>query len=121
MITGNLPSTSNSNQDVKEFFDKYYVNKISFPTNQIDAITSFFLKREFDIESARSLTIILLNQAKIDNINVFKLVDTLKNLTDVQLNQVVAQILNAYREKTSLLGYRINPPIDLYESRNILI
>jgi hypothetical protein len=34
---------------------------------------------------------------------------------------VVAQILNAYREKVSVLGYRISVPIDEYESRNILV
>ena len=63
----------------------------------------------------------LLNQARIDNVNVFELIDTLKVLTDVQLSQVVAQVLNAYREKVSLLGYRIAPLVDTYESRNILV
>ena len=50
-----------------------------------------------------------------------ELIDTLKGLTNNQLSQIVAQVLNAYREKTSLLGYRIEPLIDNYETRNILI
>lgn len=108
-------------QDSKEFFDKYFVQKVSFPSNQIDATVGFFLKRDFDLESARSTAIVLLNQARLDNVNVFELLDTLKTLTDVQLSQVVAQVLNAYREKTSLLGYRIAPVEDTYESRNILV
>jgi S-adenosylmethionine:diacylglycerol 3-amino-3-carboxypropyl transferase len=116
----NLPSQTSSG-DVKQFFDKYYDQKISFPANQIDAVVGFFLKNGFDIESARSTGIVLLNQAKADNVNVFELIDTLKTLTDVQLSQVVAQILNAYREKVSLLGYRIAPLVDTYESRNILV
>ena len=61
------------------------------------------------------------NQARADNINVFELVDTLKKLTEIQLSQVVAQVLNAYREKISLLGYRTAPIADNYESRNILV
>jgi hypothetical protein len=110
-----------SSTDVKQFFDKYYVNKVSFPASQIDAVVGFFLKHGFDIESARSVGIVLLNQAKADEVNVFQLIDTLKGLTDVQLSQVVAQVLNAYREKVSLLGYRIAPLTDTYESRNILV
>lgn len=123
MATGNLPIQQgvDSAQEVKQFFDKFFVHKISFPSNQIDAVVGFFLKRGFDVESSRSTAIVLLNQARIDNVNVFELIDTLKTLTDVQLSQVVAQVLNAYREKISLLGYRIAQLADNYESRNILV
>jgi hypothetical protein len=119
----NLPTTisTDSSQEVKQFFDKFYVNQVSFPTNQIDAVVGFFLQHGFDTESAKSTGIVLLNQARQDNVNVFELIDTLKALTDVQLSQVVAQILNAYREKVSVLGYRISVPVDEYESRNILV
>lgn len=122
-ITGNLPvpQAVDSAAEVKQFFDKFFVHKVSFPSNQIDAVVGFFLKRGFDTESSRSTAIVLLNQARVDNVNVFELIDTLKTLTDVQLSQVVAQVLNAYREKISLLGYRIAPLADNYESRNILV
>lgn len=119
----NLPSTQavDSAGDVKQFFDKFFVHEISFPSNQIDAVLGFFLKRGFDQDSARSTSIVLLNQARIDNVNVFTLLDTLKALSDVQLSQVVAQVLNAYREKVSVLGYRVASVADSYESRNILV
>lgn len=120
----NIPTTNtdtDSSTNVKQFFDKFYLNQLSFPTNQVDAVVGFFLKHGFDLESSRSTSIVLLNQAKIDNVNVFQLIDTLKTLTDVQLSQVVAQILNTYREKTSLLGYRIAPVTTTYEVRNILV
>jgi hypothetical protein len=116
-----IPPLPDSSTDVKQFFDKYYVQKISFPVAEIDAVVGFFLKNGFDVESARSTSIVLLNQARADNVNVFELIDTLKALSDVQLSQVVAQILNAYREKVSLLGYRIAPLVDTYETRNILV
>lgn len=123
MASTNLPfsNISDSSTEVKTFFDKYFVNEISFPSNQIDAVVGFFLKHGFDAESARSTSIVLLNQARVDNVNVFELVDSLKKLTEIQLSQVVAQVLNAYREKISLLGYRIAPLVDTYESRNILV
>lgn len=119
----NLPTQQpiDSSVEVKQFYDKYFVRPVSFPSNQIDAVVGFFLKRDFDIESARSTAIVLLNQARIENVNVFELLDTLKPLTDVQLSQVVAQVLNTYREKTSLLGYRIAPLTSTYDTRNILV
>ena len=41
----NLPpqTTNNSSQEVKQFFDKYYINQISFPSSQIDAVVGFFI------------------------------------------------------------------------------
>lgn len=118
----NLPITSSNNrQEVRQFFDKYFQNEVSFPTSQVDAVVGFFLKQGFGEENAKSTAIVLLNQAKADNVNVMTLLDTLKSLTNIQLSQVVAQILNAYRENTSILGYRIEPISDTFESRNILI
>ena len=106
---------------VKQFFNKFFTHEVTFPSAQIDAITGFFLKRGFDESSSKSITIILLNQARIDNVEVFQLIDSLKKLTDIQLSQVVGQVINAYRENTSLLGYRIAPLVDTYETRNILV
>ena len=116
-----LPQVTGTTIEVKEFFDKYYTTKVSFPSNQIDAVIGFFTKNGFDKQSARSTGIVLLNQARVDGVNVFELLDSLTALTQVQLSQVVAQILNSYREKTSLLGYRIAQTTDTYESRNILV
>jgi hypothetical protein len=120
----NLPQPEvsiDSSVEVRQFFDKYFTSPVSFPSNQIDAVVGFFLKRDFDLESARSTAIVLLNQAKLENVSVFTLLDTLKPLTDIQLSQVVAQVLNTYREKTSLLGYRVAPLENNYETRNILV
>ena len=117
----NLPQSTTDNRDTKEFFNKYFTHKISFPANEIDAVVAFFLANGFDETSASSTSIVLLNQARVDNISVFQLVDSLKKLSDTELSQVVAQILNCYREKTSLLGYRIAPLEDNFESRNILV
>ncbi len=119
----NLPSPTpnNGRVEVKQFFDKYFQEEISFPASQVDAVIGFFLKQGFGEENSKSTAIVLLNQAKADNINVMTLLDSLKSLTSIQLSQVVAQVLNAYRENTSVLGYRVNPISDTFESRNILI
>lgn len=113
------PANPDSSQEVRNFFDKFYQKEISFPAVQIDAVVGYFMKRDFSEESAKVLAIILLNQARTDNINVFKLVDTLKGLSDSQLSAVVTEILNTYRERTSALGYRIDQQPVTIESRNI--
>jgi hypothetical protein len=122
-MQSNLPATtvSDSSLEIRQFFNKFYNHQVSFPAGEIDNTVGFFLKQGFDIESARSTSIVLLNQAKEDGVNVFELLDSLKKLTDIQMSQVVAQVLNAYREKTSLLGYRVTQNVDTYETRNILV
>lgn len=121
MVTTNLPQTqeTDSAAEVRSFFDKYFRHQITFPTNQIDAVLGFFLKRGFQEDTAKATSIVLLNQARIDNVNVFKLVDSLKGLTDVQLSLVVTEVMNSYREKTSYLGFKLTAVDETTESRNI--
>lgn len=122
-MASNLPIevSVDSSVEVKSFFDKYYSTAVSFPSNQIDAVVGFFTNNGFGTESANSISIVLLNQARADNVNVFELVDSLRSLSNVQLSQVVAQVLNSYRENTSLLGYRVAQIVDKYEDRNVLV
>ena len=114
-------STNLPNSSVKTIFNSSQTKAFSFPASEIDATVAFFQKRGFDQSSSSSVAITLLHQARVENVNVFTLLDTLKGLTDVQLSQVVAQVLNSSRDKTSLLGYRIAPLANTYEARNILV
>jgi hypothetical protein len=115
----NLPASNTYN--VKSFFDNLFQDQVTFPAAEIDATVGFFVKRGFDTNSASSTAIVLLNQARQDNVPVFSLLDKLKGLTDVQLSQVVVQVLNASRENTSLLGYRVEIVTNTFEARNILV
>jgi hypothetical protein len=117
----NLPPVENteSSEEVRAFFDKYFKHQITFPSNQIDAVLGFFLKRGFSEQSAKSTAIVLLNQARLDDVSPFKLVDTLNGLTEIQLSQVVTEIMNAYRDRTSALGFKLTTVEETLESRNI--
>lgn len=123
MKPNNLPQVTNldSSEEVKAFFDRFYQSEVTFPVNQIDAVLGYFLKRGFEEVAAKSISILLLNQAKLDNVNVFQLVDTLKGLTTVQLSAVVTEILNTYRERTSTLGFKKQMEEATTESRNIRV
>jgi hypothetical protein len=117
----NLPSATSTDtaDEVRSFFDKYFTHQITFPSNQIDAVLGFFLKRGFDEQAAKSTAIVLLNQSRIDSVSPMRLIDTLEGLSDVQLSQVVAEVLNLYREKSSALGFRLIVNDETFESRNI--
>jgi len=123
MTTSSLPSEkfTDSNQFVKEFFDRYYTKSLEFPANEVDAVIAFFKKRGFEEASANSVATVLLQQAKIDGVKVFKLLDTLSGLQDVQLSGLVTEILNYSRTKTSTLGYRVEQTTNYIEARNIAV
>ena len=122
MNTTNLPLEKTEGQkEVRQFFDNYFNEEVSFPSNLIDAVVGFFVKRGFDEQVARSTGIVLLNQSRLDNINVFELLEKLQNLSDVQLSQIITQILNYYRIQTSVLGYKTIIKNESFESRNILV
>lgn len=118
----NLPTQeteTDSGAEVKMFFNRYFTAPLTFPASQIDAVVGFFLKRGFTEQAAKSTGIVLMSQAKLENINVFQLLDTLKNLSNVQLSNVVTEVVNASREKISILGYKILTVEETAESRNI--
>ena len=112
--------TQDSGSEVKTFFNQYYTKQITFPAAQVDAVVGFFLKRGFSDVSAKSTAIVLLTQARQDGVNVFKLLDTLTNLNNVQLSRVVTEVLNANRDRTSILGYKASVTEETYETRNII-
>lgn len=118
----NLPNKeiTDSSEEVRNFFDNFFLHQITFPSNQIDAVIGFFLKRGFDEQAARSTCIVLLNQARLENINPLQLLDTLKGLTDVKLSEIVTEVLNTYRDRRSALGYKLTVLEETLESRNIV-
>jgi len=114
-----------SNLTTKEltarFFDNFYNREISYNASEVDAVIGYFLKRGFDRIAAINTASVLLQQAEVDQITVFQLIDTLKGVNDVQLSNIVAQILNYNRGKSSKIGYRTATQTLLVEQRNIIV
>jgi hypothetical protein len=114
-------TNNDSAQPVKTFFDKYFTNPISFPAGEVDAVVGFFEKRKFEKIAAINVATILLTQARLDNVKIFLLLDTLKGLTDLQLSNVVTEILNVNRSKISTLGFKVTNNQNQFEKRNIVV
>lgn len=122
MPSVSLPTTAipDSANGTKLFFDNYGNQPLEFSANEVAASIAFFESRGFARDAAEITAQVLLKQAKLDAIPVFKILDTLKILDGVQISALVAEILNNNRSSTSTLGYRV-PTVDKQnQTRNIL-
>lgn len=121
----NLPTNDkpvDSASDAKKFFNSYYSKGISIPADVLDSSISFFRKRGFEDTAAITVSTVLLSQAKIENVSINKILDTLQGLDQIQLSRVVQEILNYNRLKISTLGTKVDNTSQYdYEKRNIII
>jgi len=118
----NLPKkqSTDSAGAVKEFFNQYLTESISYPASDVDAVIGVFENRDFEKSSAIAVATVLLQQAKIDNVKIFELLDTLQGLNKTQLSDIVANVLNFNREKISTLGFKVESKYERIEKRNII-
>jgi hypothetical protein len=122
MNNSSLPTPVMTNdKGVTNFFDKYFTEKLSFASNEVDAVIGFFEKRGFEKAAAISTGTILLQQAKLDDIKVFVLLDTLKGFDEAKLSAVVAEVLNYNRLNSSVLGFRNTSTVNTLEKRNVVV
>ena len=115
-----IPTEQTSDQKVNKVFDQYFTASQNFPSNEVDAVVGFFERRGFEKVAAVSTATTLLSQAKLDGVNVFELLDTLKGLESVQISAVIAQVINYNRPSTSTIGFTRDEQ-NKAEKRNILV
>jgi len=105
--------------DRSKVFNRSASEALPISTNEFDALIGYFTKRGFSTTSAKEISSVLLRQAQLQNIAVFELIDTLKGLNDVQLSDIITQIINLSRSKSSAIGYTVNNVPNALEARNI--
>ena len=104
----NLPpeQIQDSAVGTKLFFDTYGDQPLEFNATEVDACITFFTKNGFEQDAAIVTATALLKQAKIENVPIYRILDTLKNSDGIKLSALVAEILNNNRTSSSTLGYR---------------
>jgi hypothetical protein len=100
------PLIEDSAQATKLFFDSYGEAPLEFPANDVEAAISFFQNRGFDRDASEVTAMTVLKQAKLDNIPIFQLIDTLSKLDETNLSALIGEILNNNRPSTSMLGFK---------------
>ncbi len=117
----NLPikTDNDSAAATKAFFDTYGNLQLEFTANEVSASIAFFQSRGFTDDASIVTAQVLLKQAKLDGVSVFKILDTLKSFDGIQISALVAEILNNNRDVTSVLGYKIVSVEKQNQTRNI--
>ena len=113
------PAKEDSAAGTKLFFDRYGQSPLEFSANEVTAAIAFFQSRGFENEAALITAQVLLKQAKVDRVPVFKIIDTLKTFNGVQISALVAEILNNNRPSSSALGFKAANSDDQFKTRNI--
>lgn len=118
----NLPQTvvQDSGARTKLFFDTYGKDPLSYKVPDIDAAINFFKKKGFSDPAANLSAAVLLKQAKLENLPINQLLDTLDGIDDLQVSALVGEIMNNHRPSTSTLGYKIATP-DVSKERNVVV
>lgn len=119
-VDNKIQNRSNDKK-VNQFFDSYFSKKLEFASNEVIAVRGFFERKGFNKTAAEAISIVLLQQAKIDNVRVFQLIDTLKSFSTNQLSELVTEILNHNRLNTSVLGIKKENNQTTIENRNIAL
>ena len=117
----NLPSPTiqDSALGTRLYFNSYGKTPVTFAANDFAAALNFFESRGFARDAAITTASVILDQAKVDDVSVTTLLDTLKGFTSLELSGLVAEILNNNRPATSSLGYRDPNIIASTQIRNI--
>jgi hypothetical protein len=118
----NLPaptSSADSGAKTKLFFDEYGQSPLEFNANDVEAAVGFFQSKGFDRDAAEITAAVLLRQAKLESMPVFKIIDQLKTMDGLKLSALVGEILNNNRPSSSSLGFKIANSNDEFKTRNI--
>ena len=112
---------ADSAQPTKLFFDTYGIAPLEFNSVEFDSAITFFKSKGFEEDAAVITASTVLKQAKLDNLSVQKLLDSLKGFNDLQISALVGEILNNTRSPISTLGFRVtNNGSDLI-TRNVVV
>jgi len=113
----NLPVTQT---DVTvQFFDGYSQRALSFNPVDYDMLAAIFRGQGLSVNVVQNITMSILNQAKLMNIDIKNLIKTLQNKNGTTLSQVLAELLNSTRLNTSLVGFRTGITTNPMVSRTI--
>ena len=106
MLT-NLPiknKIASSSDATNKNFDQYNDIPVQLEQNTLTAMKGLLTNRGFGEDSAESIAITIMIQAKRDNYNPMTILDSMKTLSDTDQSQLISEILNFNRLKTSVLG-----------------
>lgn len=123
MFYTNLPlkqSAGSSSDPTNKNLSQYYDIPVQLDQNVLTAMIGMLENRGFSSDSAESISITIMVQAARDNYNPMTILESMKKLGENDLSQIISEVLNFNRFKTSVLGsVQKITPVDSVK-RNIL-
>lgn len=118
----NLPQSTKKDSATRTllYFNQYGEESLEFRAEDVDATIGFLKGKGFGEQASIVTGIILLKQAKKDNVPVYTLLDSLEGLESLQLSTLVSNVLNENRYPTSALGFRVSKPKSEIQERIIV-
>jgi hypothetical protein len=107
MIYSNLPpatATESSSDLTNKALSQYNDVPVELDHNVMTAMIGMLENRGFSIDSAESISITVMIQARRDGYNPMTVLESMKKLGENDLSQLLSEILNYNRLKTSVLG-----------------
>lgn len=116
----NLPVTKLDKDKTTTYFNNLYTPSKSISTGKYDTIISYFQQRTGSIDTAKIMTQAVIDTAEAQRLDPLEVLNQFKVAPTDELSIILALYLNSSRINTSLLGYKVTPPINQYTARNII-
>jgi len=117
----NLGVKSNETGSVIDYLSGFNGDRISFSAGEYDAVKGFFENKGFDKDASESIAYIILKQSRVDNVPVFKILDSFSQSSVLEINEIIAEIMNLNRFKSSVLGFKSDRQSTSLVQRNIKV
>lgn len=117
----NLGVKSKDNQSIIDYLAGFNGDTVSFSASEYDAVKGFFENKGFDKDASESIAYIILKQSRTDNVPVFQIIDKFSNTNILEINEIIAEIINLNRFKSSVLGFKSDRNSNHIVQRNIKV
>jgi hypothetical protein len=114
-----LDTRTQLDQTVK-IFDSFYAFNLVVGADQYDIVHGYFVSVCTTKNIADNFTAVLFRIAQETGTNVLDLLDLIKGVKKLEMNQIINYYLNSFKSKTSLYGISIVPKPNQSVARNIV-
>ena len=102
-------------------FDNFYNFGLDVPTNEYDAVNSFFESIFIDREAAQNLTTTFFRISSESNIPIMTLLEQVQGQNAIEVTATLAYYLNGLRSPSTLIGVNVPVTPNYYTARNVVI
>jgi len=100
-------------------FDNFYNFDVTVPTNEYDAVFSYFKSVFTTAQAAGNFSVTLFRISEQTGTPVLSLLQELQGQNQIEITATLAYYLNNLRSPATLLGYSVPVTPNFYAARNV--